>query len=56
MTIQEKFETGLSELVALCMDGGMSTFEMVPIVERELERLRRPYQNAADNAPPANEP
>jgi len=40
MTIQEKFKTALSELIAQCMDAGMHTSEMIEPMEKELGWMR----------------
>lgn len=47
--IEERFAVALSELIGMCVEAGMSTFAMVPIVEKELESLKRPFQNSEDN-------
>lgn len=49
VAIGDKYARALSEVNSMFMDMGMPTFDMVPIVERELERLRRPHQNPEDN-------
>lgn len=49
MTIREKIETALRELIALGMDGGMITFEIADVLGAELPKLRRPFQNPEDN-------
>lgn len=49
LEVKQKFAIVLSETIGMFMDLGMSTFEMVPIVEAELEKLRRPFQNPKDN-------
>lgn len=45
MTIQEKFKAALDELIALGMDGGMTTFEIADVLEAELPKLRKPFQD-----------
>lgn len=50
MTIQQKIEAGLNELIAHGMDGGMTTFEIADLLESKIAELRKPFQNEADNA------
>lgn len=47
--IEERFAIALSELIGMCMEAGMSTHQMVPIVEKELAWLRRPFEDPKDN-------
>ena len=47
--ITEKFAAALSELIGMCMDRGMPTWHMIPILEKELEWCRKPYSNPEDN-------
>lgn len=47
--MHSKFARGLSELIALAMDGGMTTEEIAAVLEREVPKLRQPYQNAVEN-------
>ena len=48
-TMKEKCAAALNELIAMCMDGGMSTFEIADVLEAEIPKLRQPYQNPEDN-------
>jgi hypothetical protein len=50
-TIQQKCAAALRELIVMCMDGGMSTFDVADLLEAEIPKLRQPYQNPADNEP-----
>lgn len=48
-TIQGRCAAALNELIATCIDGRMTTFEIADVIEREIARLRQPYQNPEDN-------
>lgn len=47
--IEERFAVALSELIGMCIDAGMGTPQMIPIMEKELAWMRRPFQNPEDN-------
>ena len=40
LTIEEKFEVGLNELISLCLDGGMHPRDFIDGLEAELKWAR----------------
>lgn len=48
-SMREKCAAALNELIAMCMDGGMTTFEIADVLEAEIPKLRRPFQSPDDN-------
>lgn len=47
--IQERFTIAPAELIGMCIEAGMSPFEMIEPMEKELAWLRRPFENPEDN-------
>lgn len=47
--IPQKFRTARDEFIAMCMDAGLSTFQIAELLEEELPKLRQPFQNPEDN-------
>lgn len=46
---KEKCAVAFREFVSMCMDAGLSTFDIADVVAAELPKLRQPYQNPEDN-------
>ena len=42
LTIEEKFEVGLNELISLCLDGGMHPSEMVKYLQQQIQWAKDP--------------
>lgn len=49
MTMEEKCRDALRQLIDMCIEGGMDTFQIADVIEPELAKLRRPYQDPKDN-------
>jgi hypothetical protein len=49
-SVQDKFAIALRELIAMCMDGGMTTWEIAEAMDKEKPSLLRPYQNPEDDS------